>query len=161
MAKKRLPSAMNEFDTSIFVSKELFEVHVSSLKDSISSLKIEIIKSLNKLEEQERTLLRNTITVEEHHKRSTQIENQQERVIATLNTITQKLYSLDFELKNLDSVIEPIVQHTKRVDSITKFFVLLYENKSLIFKIIVFILVMAVSTYVGLKHSMTILKLFN
>ena len=48
-------------------------------------------KVLNKhaqlLEEQGKTLLRNTITVEEHHRRSTQLEMRQDSLEAEVNTL--------------------------------------------------------------------------
>lgn len=143
------------------VQKELFEVHIEFINSSIESIKEQQERILVKLEQNDRTLLRNTIIVDEHHKRSNYLEVQQEAVLKAIKSISDKLVTLDSEVKLMNREFDYIKIHVKNVTRITKFFVAVYENKGMIFKSLIFISLLIAALYVALKKSMSLMDLIN
>lgn len=80
------------------------------LVNTLSGLSSDIKRLSSKQEKQNETLLRNTITVEEHHKRSLNLE--------------KKMDSLEFQVKqdlrSIENEIEPIRLHIKGIGFLVK-----------------------------------------
>jgi len=143
------------------VQKDLFQAHIDFLNISIEEIKAQLEKVLIKIEQNDRTLLRNTIIVDEHHKRSTYLEAQQESILRTLKIISEKIRQLDEDVKDVNFDFKSIKNHVNEVNKLTKFFIVLYENKGLIFKVLLFIGLAFFTTYFGIKKSVQIMEVIE
>jgi chromosome segregation ATPase len=142
------------------LSKEVFEVHIQYTKEALEDLKKSVGLIFHKIDQQEKTLTRNTITVEQHEKRSLHIEQRQDeslKVIEELHKgmIAQKkaFEALADRFTVFEQELTPIKTHVKEVKKITTLFSLLYDNKILIVKIIVFITLILLGFYYGIDFK--------
>jgi len=119
-----------------YLSKEVFEVHIGYTKEALDDLKKTTSLICHKIEEHEKTLVRNTISLEEHKKRSLHIEERQDNVLSLISDIkeafsgfTVTLQHIDSRMGHIESEIEPIKDHIEEVKNITKLLNILYQNK--------------------------------
>lgn len=131
---------------------QVIEAHLFHIRESLQELK-ENEKTISKrLGSQEKVLLRNTITVEEHKRRSDKLEENQEKFIATLDQIAKSVQQVSINIHKIENEIEPIKDHVKSVKGVMGIFIAMYDNKEFIGKLIVFATVIAISAYYGLKE---------
>jgi hypothetical protein len=142
-----------------YLSKEVFEVHIGYTKEALDDLKKTSSLICHKIEEHEKTLVRNTISLEEHKKRSLHIEERQDSVISIISDIkeafggfTVTLQHIDNRITLIESEITPIKKHIDEVKNITKVLNTLYQNKTLIVKVLVFISVIVFGAYMGINN---------
>ena len=134
-----------------FLQKEVFEVHMKYVTTSLEGIRDMSIKIIDRLDKQERVLYRNTLTVEEHHKRSTHLEQRQEVFLETVRTIKDHLATVVAEVdtikKELPQLRATTTDNAKLINKITW----LNDNKSLILKMFVISGVVSIILYVILK----------
>lgn len=145
-------------------TRELMEVNLRYIKENIAELK-EISKGvLNTLQEHEKILLRNTITVEDHKRRSDLSDARHEeflktqlKMIETLQDLSNRFSEGELEVSRKISDIErdlaPIKTHVQTVGKFMTFLVMLDENKWTIAKILGFIIAVCLTIYMG-EHNL-------
>jgi hypothetical protein len=126
------------------LSKEIFEVHMKYLKESVDSLRDSFIKLDHRLDEQDKILLRNTVTVEIHEKRSTSLESIQQEAIQTLQIMSRRISEMEAD-------IIPIKNHVESVKSFMGFISFFSDNKKLLIRLGLYIILIICGLYYGTK----------
>lgn len=157
-----------EKNNGSYLSKEVFEVHIGYTKEALDDLKKTTSLIYHKIEEHEKTLVRNVVSLEEHKKRSLNIEERQDSVLELISDIKEAFSAFTVTLQHVDnrigvieSDIEPIKQHIEEVKNITKLLNILYQNKGLIVKVVVFISVIVFGSYLGINSFGDALKVLK
>ena len=141
-------------------TKEVVEVYLTHFKENLNEVKSTLKDILITLSKHESTLLRNTITVEDHKRRSDLSDAKQEEflrtqreMVKTLSDLTNKLNQVETDfnskLSNVESDIEPIKNHVKKVTRLFKLLTIIDENKWTIAKIIGFIIAIILAVKTG------------
>jgi hypothetical protein len=126
-------------------TKDVLEAHLYHIRESLADLK-EGFRTLTKVQRsQERILLRNTITVEEHKKRSDHLESNQEEFVATQKAMIKSIEELTNRVQAVDYELQPIKRHVKTVSKLTGFIIAFDENKWTIAKIIGFLIAIVIT----------------
>jgi hypothetical protein len=141
------------------VSREVFEIHLEYMNKNMKDIKDELVKVGTRQEAFEKTLLRNTITVEEHHKRSNILELNQEKFLTTMTDLTTKVQQIGTDFHRLESDIIPLKAQTEKVNKAVNFFVFVDNNKMMVFKITLFAVVILYAAAMGAKDIEWIRKL--
>jgi hypothetical protein len=128
-------------------SKDAFEAHLYHIRESISDVKIAVRDIQKTVAKQEKVLLRNTITVEDHKRRSDVLEKNQAEFVATQHQMVSKIKDISVELEKIDMELRPIKKHVKSVENLASLFITLNDNKALIGKVLAFLIVIIVSAY--------------
>jgi chromosome segregation ATPase len=159
---------MKENKDVTYLSKEVFEVHISYTKDALEDLKKGSSLIFHKIEQHEKTLVRNTLSLEEHKKRSLHIEERQDSVLEFIAEVRETMVRLVTTIEHIDkrvgeieSEIKPIQAHIVEVKKLTNFLNIIYENKILIVKLLVFVIVVVFGTYLGVENFSDILKVLK
>jgi len=147
------------------ISKDVFEVHMQYTKEGIEELKKNTGLIFHKLDTQEKTLVRNTITVEDHKRRSDNMEERQREFLSVVNKITFQLSDISDSLVHINARVDeieddigPIKDHIVEVKKVTGLMTMLYDNKGLIGKVIMFSIVILSAVYYGFNGVETIIK---
>jgi hypothetical protein len=126
------------------LSKEVFEVHMRYLKESVDSLRDCFIKLDHRLDEQDKILLRNTVTVEIHEKRSTNLEAIHKETVDTLQAMSRRISEME------DDIL-PIKKHVESVSSFMSFLSFFSENKRLLIRLALYIILTICGLYYGTR----------
>ena len=150
------------------LSKDVFEVYMRLNRDSLEDVKGSVSLIFHKLDEQSQTLVRNTATVEDHRRRSDNLEARQAEFMTAMGEIKTQLQQISISLIAIDSRandiekdIEPIQKHINEMQNLTNLLNIIYQNKGNIAKIIVFTIVILTGVYYGIKESDIILRLLK
>lgn len=135
------------------LTKEIFEVHISYVKESVNDLKKEVSSLTRKVENVSDIMLRNTVTVEEHHRRSNLLEDNQKHFLEVIDKISNQIS----DLNNKIIIIETNVKETHTLFDFIKF---LYKNKPIIIKFIVFLIILVSTVIIELNTTGLIKGLF-
>jgi chromosome segregation ATPase len=139
-------------------TRDLIETHLFYIRESMSDLKNTNVAILNRLTSQEEVLLRNTITVEDHKRRSNLLEQNQAEFVKTLKDISDSFKRLSTTVNQIESELQPIKTHVRSVERFVKFLIVLNDNKGTIAKILAFMITISVSTYFGVIELKGIFK---
>ena len=120
--------------------EKLIDAHLIGIHRSLDAIREDSKAISKKFSRFEKTLLRNTITVEEHQRRSTLLEKNQEGQLESLQKIASTLENISERVDEVERDIEPVKKHVETVGRVMSLFVALDNNKRLIIKIIIFIL---------------------
>ena len=88
-------------DVDKYLSKEVFEVHIKYNRDSLEELKKSSHLIFHKLDDHEKTLYRNTASLEEHKKRSLHREDRQDAVIELINETNETLIKISCSMEKI------------------------------------------------------------
>jgi chromosome segregation ATPase len=143
---KRTPSQTNEY-----LQKEVFEVHMKYVQNNLEGIRDMSIKIMDRLEKHEKTLYRNTLTVEEHHKRSNHIEQRQEEFLSAVRSIKDDIKSLVKKVDVIEYELEPIKTTTMDNAKVIGKVTWISEHKGLIIKSFVVSGVISIILYILLK----------
>lgn len=135
------------------LTKEIFEVHISYVKESLVEVKKEVNSLTRKVENINDIMLRNTVTVEEHHRRSNLLEDNQQHFLEVIDKIST-------QLNNLDKKVVRIEREVKETHTLFDFIKILYKNKPIIIKFIVFLVILVSTIVIELNTSGLIKGLF-
>lgn len=139
-------------------SKDLLEAHLYHIRESLGRLESDV-RSLTKAQRaHEKVLLRNTITVEDHRKRSDTLEANQATFVQTQQAMIRSIEDLTLKVKEVDLELQPIKKHVKTVSRLTSLLIAIDENKWTIAKIIGFIIVVGFTVYSSKGDILEILK---
>jgi hypothetical protein len=141
-------------------TRDLMEANFAHIKENISDLKLTMRDVQSTLSRHEETLLRNTITVEDHKRRSDLSDAKHDEFIRTqramlgsIQELTAKVSHVEVEFNaKLDMVerdLVPIKAHVKSVKKLMRLLLIIDENKWTIAKILGFIIVVAFTVYMG------------
>ena len=147
------------------LSKEVFEVHIKYTKEALNELKNTTALIFHKVDAHEKTLVRNTVSLEEHKKRSLHIEERQEVFMETLSKmsndfsiVADSIRKINLKIDLIESELEPVKDHIRDVKNITNFFNVIYNNKKLIVKSLVFVFFIVSGLYYGILNVETIIR---
>ena len=150
------------------LSKDVFEVYMKLNKESLDDLKNSVGLIFHKLNDQAETLARNTATVEDHRRRSDNLESRQEEFMAVMQEMKQHIQHANISLAKIqvrtdeiEKDIVPIQAHVNNVKNITNFLNSIYSNRSAIAKVIIFTIVVSTMVYYGVKESDFFMKVFK
>lgn len=144
-----------------FLHRDVFDVHMRYIQTSLDSIRDMSVKIADRLETQERTLYRNTITVEEHHKRSTNIEHRQEEFVLALRSITNDITTIVAKLTIIGNELEPIKAKADMNDKFINRLLWIKDNKALIFKLATIVGIASIVMYILLKDVEAIKQLIK
>jgi chromosome segregation ATPase len=146
-------------DNEKILSKEVFEVHFAYTKEALNELRKTTSLIFHKIDQHQTTLAANTISLDEHKKRSLHIEKRQDIVIESLHElrnsiaiISTKLGTIEDDMHSFEKEIKPIKEHVNNVTSVFKVVDKMLIHKDLIFKSLLF-LFLAISIYYGNDFS--------
>lgn len=103
------------------VDREVFEVHMKNLYKRLDEQSSLTTKLFQKQDEMNTVLTKNTVVVNQHHQRSTNLESVVEKVVETLEKISVRLGLVESELKTVESELKPIKVHVSSVSKIVAF----------------------------------------
>lgn len=103
------------------------------------------------------TLTKNTIVVEEHHIRSTRLENIVESMTTALNTLTNKISLMDKDAETIKDELIPINEHVTKVNNILFF----WKNSPQVIKAISSLFLLFTSGYGAYKILFEIIAKFK
>lgn len=135
------------------LTKEVFEVHLEYLRKDLTEIRTGIIRLNDRVDAQDKTLLRNTITVEEHQRRSTMLEESQSEIIDTLKSISDAVGAVKAQANGIEEELIPIKNHTQQVNKFLRLLIVIDENKALIGKIIMFTTIIIISLWAGISKA--------
>ena len=133
-------------------TKDVIEAHLYYVRESLTDLKETNRSILKRLNTTEKILLRNTVTVEDHKKRSDIADANHAEFVKVQREVIDSLQSLSLKVSHIDSELKPIKVHVKSVSRIMKLFIAMDENKMTIAKILGFIIVVAMTAYFGINE---------
>ena len=147
------------------LSKDVFEIYMKLTKDSLDELKDKTGLLFHKLDQHEKTLVRNTVTVEDHKRRSENIEERQEEFLSLvsnikdqLSTISESLIKIDNRVTDIEDDMTPIKTHITEVKNVTNFLNLIYTNRGLIIKIVLTLFAAISGVYYGVDTTAETVK---
>ena len=129
-------------------SKEqtVIDAHMSHLNNRLDRFDDLLDKLFDRQEEMAKILERNTVTVEEHHKRSTNLEILVNSLKSALDALASKFTLLEDEVEEIKDDVTPIKNHVSEVSSVMHF--LAWTPKFI--KAIILIITLVTTVY-GLK----------
>jgi len=143
-----MPNSQNNED---YLNKEVFEVHLKYVHNSLDGIRDMSVKIMDRLDKQEKIMYRNTLTVEEHHKRSNHLEQRQEEFLTAVRSIKTDIEQVVLKVEQLDSELLPMkaltASNTKVISQITW----INDNKYVILKTFVVSGVISIILYLVLK----------
>ena len=143
-------------------SKDAFEAHLHYIRESLADVKFAIRDIQKIVAKQEKVLLRNTITVEEHSRRSDALERNQAEFVSTQTQMVKTMGDIARELEKIDTELRPIKKHVKSVEDVASLVITLNENKVFVGKVFAFVIVVIVSAYYNAdKISEFLIEVFN
>jgi phage-related minor tail protein len=152
---------MSDSEKQEFLQRDIFDVHMRYIQTSLDNLRDISVKVVDRLEIQERTLYRNTITVEDHKQRSLHIEERQEEFITALRSIKDDITDIVFKVKDLEDELKPMKD---KADMNAKFIgqiLWVRNNQGLIFKLAVACSITSIIMYILLKDVEAIKQLLK
>lgn len=142
-------------------SEKLLEAHLYHIRESLSDIKDGQRILDKRMLKAEKTLLRNTITVEEHQRRSMLLEANQGDFVRALQSIDSSFKKVKTDLKKLESEVKPIQKHVESVTKVMGLFVYIEKNRKMITRIIVFFALMGLGLYFSIVENINLLRVLN
>jgi DNA repair ATPase RecN len=134
-----------------YLQKEVFEVHMKYVQTSLEGIRDMSIKIMDRLDKQDKTLYRNTLTVEEHHRRSNNIERRQDEFITALRSIKDDFRTIVSEVDKIKSELPQLQAISDENSKIISKVTWLNDNKGLILKMFVISGAISIILYIVLK----------
>jgi archaellum component FlaC len=131
---------------------QLIEAHIYHIRESLRDLRDTNKDILNRLTKTEKVLLRNTITVEDHKRRSDLLEANQQKFLETLDSVAKSFNIMSQDLHKIQLEIEPIKKHVTSVQRIMSLLIAIQDNKATILKIIIAITIVLVTVGLSIKE---------
>jgi len=126
-------------------SKEeaLIEVHMDHINNRLDKFDNLFSKLFDRQDEFSRILERNTVIVDEHHKRSTNLETIVNSIKSALEALANKFTLLENDVNKIEADVEPIKAHVKNVDVVFH----IWSSVPKVMKFIVLLLTLISSCY--------------
>lgn len=142
------------------IDKEMFELYMSGIQTSLNKLDDNVIKLFERQSEMNITLAKNTVTVTQHHARSTRLENVQEKMIASIQEIHLNLADLKNDVIRIDRDVMPIKAHVTKLEKSMMFFMNLPKSIKfmLIFLIVLFVLVGIINGTITIQEMIKVIR---
>lgn len=136
------------------LNRELFEVHMNYQNQSIEKMNSTIEKIFSILQEHEKTLARNTTTVELHRQRSDILEYNQEKFTDTLDKIATAVKSMQGDVADIEKDLLPIKEHVADANKVLGLFTSIYKNRGLLAKILVALVTFVSALWYGISEAL-------
>jgi hypothetical protein len=144
-----------------YLQRDVFDVHMRYIQTSLDGIRDMSVKIADRLENQERTLYRNTLTVEEHKKRSLHIEKRQEAFMEALTSIKNDFHELVTKIVTIEEELKPIKIKSEINYKLVNQILWIKDNKVLIFKLATLVGIASIIMYILLKDVEAIKQLIK
>lgn len=144
-----------------FLQRDVFDVHMRYIQSSLDGIRDMSVKIADRLETQERTLYRNTLTVEEHKKRSIHIEKRQDAFMEALTSIKNDFHELVTKIIVIEEELKPIKLKSEINYKFINQMLWVKDNKALIFKLATVVGIASIIMYILLKDVEAIKQLIK
>lgn len=142
------------------LNKEVFETHMLYIRESIADIKKDHITIFKKLDQHESTLVKNTEILDQHHRRSTNLEARQDEFLTTLRQMVDKISILSERVHSLENDLEPVKDKIKGMEGLIQLFTAIYNNKGLLIKVVFFSVVVFFGIF-SLSQKINIMELIR
>jgi hypothetical protein len=144
-----------------FLKKDVFEIHMQYLQNSLDGIRDMSVKIVDRLEQQEKVLYRNTLTVEEHHKRSNQLEQRQDEFLLAVRGIRTDMQEVVHKITDIEGELAPMKEKAEMNAKFIDQILWIRNNRGLILKLMLMCGIVSIIMYILLKDVDAIKQLLK
>lgn len=103
------------------IDKSMFELHMRNMQESMSRVNDSITKLFERQDEMNVVLTKNTVIMEEHHRKSGLIEIEQADLRALIATANTDAAKMEKSIESIEKDLKPIKTHVASVSNTMAF----------------------------------------